>query len=63
MGVTSVVEAVYLGSDFLVSVAACFVNGAPDQLGFDGSKDSFDPDLIEPITGLGFGGRKRVRHR
>ncbi len=45
-----VVEGVDIGFDFLFSVAAGFVNGAPDQLGFDGFKDGFDHGVVIAIT-------------
>ncbi len=45
-----VVEGVDIGFDFLFSVAAGFVDGAPDQLGFDGFKDGFDHGVVIAIT-------------
>jgi hypothetical protein len=45
-----VVEAVDVGFDVSYSLASGFVNRALDQLGFDGSKHSFDHGVVIAIA-------------
>lgn len=50
MPAAGVVEGVDIGSDISLGLAAGFVNGAPDQFGFDGSKDGLDHCVVVAIT-------------
>lgn len=50
MPAARIVEAVDIGPDLGCSVAAGFVNGAPDQFRFDGLEYSFDHGVVLAIA-------------
>jgi hypothetical protein len=45
-----VVEGVDIGADLSFSVDSGFVNGAPDQFGFDGPKHAFNHRVVITIA-------------